>query len=136
LPNLRNSWCCKWICNNTINCPGNASKAITVGACEKDEILDFSSRGSENKDKPNLVAPGVINIGGFNIRGTSIATPIVSSAMALLLSKYGDKNKCSEAIKQTCKDLGSKKYEQGRGKLQANKAYDMLKLRMIVQLKN
>ncbi|MFQ6071665.1 MAG: S8 family serine peptidase, partial [Methanosarcinales archaeon] len=42
---------------DTINCPGNASMAITVGACEKDEILDFSSRGSENKDKPNLVAP-------------------------------------------------------------------------------
>lgn len=111
---------------NTITCPGNAPRTITVGAADNGGIAAFSSRGSKTNNKPTIVAPGIIEMSGLNMRGTSVAAPIVSSCMALLLSKSGSNSECVSTVEKTCKDLGCHKYEQGFGKIPIDKAYAML----------
>ena len=62
----------------TIDTPGVAEPAITVGASDKtDVIASFSSRGptSDCRIKPDVVAPGV-NIVAARASGTSMGTPV------------------------------------------------------------
>src|SRR5262249_45910995 len=72
----------------TIGSPGNARRALTVGATDNSDVIaSFSSRGPSNliyAIKPDVTAPGVsiksAKLGGGYIwySGTSMATPHVA----------------------------------------------------------
>jgi len=116
----------------TISDPGNAEKVITVGSVHKSNphtygISYFSSKGptGDGRYKPDVVAPGekIKSLGlkedGVEMSGTSMATPHVSGALALFLSKkkefIGHPQKVKEFLMQNCTDLNRDRYFQGMG---------------------
>lgn len=127
----------------TIGSPGASRRAITVGASnDQDAIANFSSRGptSDGRQKPDLVAPGVeiiaarakgtsigpaVNEWYASASGTSMATPLVAGVVTLLLQ--ADPALTPAEIKQRLQesaiDLGQGPYVQGRGRLDAWRAY-------------
>ncbi len=81
--------------NVTITIPATSGRAISVGAYNANtmQAADFSGRGYvyRNVSKPEIVAPGVDitsarSGGGYESRtGTSMATPFVTGAAALMM---------------------------------------------------
>lgn len=127
----------------TILSPGTSPKIITVGAVDDnktpeiddDTIASFSSRGptKEGIRKPDLVAPGVdimslsnTKLTGYHsLSGTSMATPLVSGAIALLCSKNKDLNPSSvkSLVQSSCIDLNEKYEDQGSGIIDLQKLF-------------
>lgn len=127
----------------TINDPGNADLAITVGSTHRDMphtygVSYFSSKGptGDGRMKPDLVAPGerIISCAAGQLKtdvakdhpcdyvetsGTSMAAPHVSGAIAAFLSVRGEFVGQPERIKDifvsTCTDLRRDRYFQGAG---------------------
>ncbi|MCI0386722.1 S8 family serine peptidase [Streptomyces sp. CNQ085] len=132
---------------SSISSPGSADAALTVGAVDKrDALAHFSSVGPRTGDgavKPDLTAPGVdigaaaargslveqegdpVADGYVSISGTSMATPHIAGAAALLAQRHPDWT--GERIKgaltaSTEPGKGYSAYQQGSGRADVNKA--------------
>ncbi|MET9655785.1 S8 family serine peptidase [Streptomyces sp. NPDC006510] len=130
----------------TVGSPGSADAALTVGAVDdNDKLADFSSRGPRVGDgaiKPDVTAPGVDitaaaapgsvidqeegqNPPGYlTISGTSMATPHVAGAAALLKQQH-PKWKYAElkgALTASTKPGTYTPFEQGSGRIAVDKA--------------
>jgi len=129
----------------SINDPGNAERAITVGSTHRDMphvygVSYFSSKGptGDGRPKPDLVAPGekIISCGAGSTlaqaraatqsdalyvedSGTSMAAPHVSGAIAAFLSVrrefIGQADEVKRIFVQSATDLRRERYFQGAG---------------------
>jgi len=132
----------------TVSSPGCADKIITVGASSKYGydlyIADFSSQGptADGRIKPEVLAPGIYIIApqatgtqmGYSAipkyvsaSGTSMATPHVAGAVALLkqMDSSLTPQKIKEILMNTATNLvGEGVFRQGAGIINLSKAYD------------
>ncbi|MDX3605899.1 S8 family serine peptidase [Streptomyces sp. FL06-04B] len=127
----------------TIGSPGSAEQALTVAAVDKqDGRADFSSMGPLVRShglKPDLSAPGVDiaaaasqSVPGMegmyqSMSGTSMATPHVAGAAALLKQRHPDWSgqRIKDALMTSSKKLDAyTPYQQGTGRLDVKAAVD------------
>ncbi|MFJ6391287.1 S8 family serine peptidase [Streptomyces sp. NPDC091972] len=127
----------------TVDSPGAAESALTVGAVDgEDRLADFSSTGPTDDSalKPDLTAPGVDIVsakaahghlgdpaadGYVSMSGTSMATPHAAGAAAILAQRHPDWT--GARIKQaltasTTPTTGATGYQQGTGRLDVSRA--------------
>jgi len=120
---------------NSIDSPGVAPSALTVGSVTKqDELSDFSSQGPafDHTVKPDLVAPGsaitAAQAAGTGPEGefyathdgTSMATPHTTGAAALLKQQHPDwtGEQIKDALASSAKGLDAlTPYQEGAGRL-------------------
>lgn len=130
----------------SIGSPGSADAALTVGAVDdKDKLADFSSTGPRAGDgaiKPDVTAPGVDITaaaakgslidqelgekppGYLTLSGTSMATPHVAGAAAILKQEHPDWGyaELKGALTGSTKGGTYTPFEQGSGRIQVDKA--------------
>ncbi len=130
--------------DETVGTPGAAASALTVGAVDReDKLADFSSRGPRLGDaglKPEITAPGVDIIAAratgtamgqpvdnlyTAASGTSMATPHVAGAAALLAQQHPDwkADQLKNALVSTAKTQPQQTvYQQGAGRVDLTRA--------------
>ncbi|WP_245601596.1 S8 family serine peptidase [Hamadaea tsunoensis] len=128
----------------TIASPGAARSALTVGAVDGNDTLSgFSGRGPETGNaapKPDITAPGVnvvsaraagtalgtvLDAAYTTLSGTSMATPHVAGAAALLRQEHPDwsADQLKAALVDTAAPVhGGDLYDHGAGRLDAGAA--------------
>ncbi|GII83385.1 serine protease [Sphaerisporangium siamense] len=123
----------------SIDSPGSADAALTVGAVDKNDTLaDFSSQGPRVADqavKPDITAPGVeivaASAGGGTSdsyiakSGTSMATPHVAGAAAILAQRHPDwdGSRLKAALMASAEPgEGLTPYRQGTGRVDVARA--------------
>ncbi len=140
------------VLEGSITDPGNAELAITVGSTHRDMpqkygVSYFSSKGptADGRKKPDILAPGQditccatgrmkAELGEanndaiyFETFGTSIATAVVSGAIAALLSSrrelIGQPDVIKRMLLETATDLQRSEFYQGRGLINLMKAF-------------
>jgi len=148
----------------TIASPGTARKAITIGASNKtNSIASFSSRGpviwtdeitGQEKAiiKPDIVTPGVdicavqydsawndkkcYDDKHISISGTSMATPHVAGAVALIKQVHPDwtPEEIKSALKVTAIDIRESITTQGNGRIDVLEANNLNEKPLIAEI--
>ncbi|HZX06239.1 S8 family serine peptidase [Kribbella sp.] len=125
--------------DGTIESPGSADAALTVGAVDKqDQLAGFSSRGPRTGDsalKPDVTAPGVDIVAAkskdssigepvgdkyLRLSGTSMATPHTAGAAAILLQEHPSWTpaELKGALMGSAKVAGNQtSFQQGAGRI-------------------
>ncbi|MFI6824187.1 S8 family peptidase [Micromonospora sp. NPDC050187] len=128
----------------SVGAPGAADAALTVGAVDRaDDLADFSSRGprlGDNGLKPEITAPGVDIVAAratgttmgtpvgdayTQASGTSMATPHVAGAAAILAQEHPDWTaaRLKDALVSTARaNPALTVFEQGGGRLDVTRA--------------
>jgi len=114
----------------TITTPATSRRAITVGALDAggNDVAFFSSRGPTPgllTFKPDIAAPGVnvvsAKLGGGTAAasGTSVSSPYVAGAAALLLSLHPDwtPDRVKSALVRSAAPAGGDAFARGGGKV-------------------
>ncbi|MEU4194704.1 S8 family serine peptidase [Kribbella sp. NPDC026611] len=128
---------------STINSPGSADAALTVGAVDKqDGLADRSSRGPrlDGAIKPDVTAPGVDIVAArskdavigepvgdqyLRLSGTSMATPHVAGSAAILAQEHPDWQaaQLKSALMASAKPAaGQSALDQGAGRVDVARA--------------
>ncbi|HEX6469848.1 MAG TPA: S8 family serine peptidase [Streptosporangiaceae bacterium] len=130
--------------DSTIESPGSADAALTVGAVDStDALAPFSSRGPRLDDfaiKPDLTAPGVditaaraagsdlgtpVDTAYQKLSGTSMATPHAAGAAAIVAQQHPDWTaaRIKAALTSSAKPAtGATAYQEGDGRLDIARA--------------
>ncbi|MFE6817203.1 S8 family serine peptidase [Streptomyces sp. NPDC057675] len=130
--------------NEKVSSPASADAALAVGAVDAhDQLADFSSRGPRLVDsavKPEITAPGVGIVAAraagtshgdvvddhyTKLNGTSMATPHVAGAAALLAQQHPDWDaaRLKDALTSTAKPTaGLDVFAQGAGRVDLTRA--------------
>ncbi|NEC84774.1 S8 family serine peptidase [Streptomyces sp. SID12501] len=129
----------------TVGSPGSAAAALTVGAVDRtDAMAEFSSRGptADGSLKPDLTAPGVDIVaakaaegtegapaadGYVSMSGTSMATPHVAGAAAILAQRHPDwtGERIKAALTASAEPTpGVSAFAQGTGRTDLTRALD------------
>ena len=126
---------------SSITVPGTSPKIITVGSSDDNQAVqvmgkrrsNYSGRGPTSACicKPDVVAPGAYIVScnaGWRMRGagayatksgTSMATPVVSGSLALLLSARREmtNKEVKILLSSSCRNLGLPRNQQGWGRI-------------------